>query len=71
MSPSAPVRLVPGCAIKRELQSLRGTGKWRGGRGGRQGEVHREITSMGITRGGDTGEGELRCERYIRKAACF
>lgn len=68
MSPSALVRLVPGCAIKRELQSLRATGKWRGG--GRQGEVQGEITSLGIARGGYTGDGESRSERYIRKAAC-
>lgn len=72
MSPGAPVRLVPCCAIKRKLQSLRGAGKGGGGGGGgrRWGEVHGEITRLGIASGGDTGEGESRSERCISKAAC-
>lgn len=70
MSPSAPVRLVPGCAIKRELHSLRGAAKWSGGGGRGEGEVHAEITSLGIARGGDTREGDSRSERCIMKGAC-
>lgn len=32
-------------------------------------EVHREITRLGITRGGDTGEGESTSERCISETA--
>ncbi len=61
MSPGALV--VPHCAIKRELQSLRGAGKGGGGGGRRQGEAHGEITRLGIARGGNTGERESRSEQ--------
>lgn len=45
--------------------------KGAGGGGRRQGEVHGEITRLGIARGGDTGEGETRSERYISEAGVF
>lgn len=44
-------------------------GCWGEGGVRRLGDVHGEITSLGITRGGDTGERECRSERYISKAA--
>lgn len=56
MSLGALVRLVPHCAIKRELQSLRGAGKKGVGGGGRWAEEHGEITRLGIARSGSTGE---------------